>query len=150
MGRQEKVKITILKTMLNEDLAKVYGICGLKACHYETGGHRGRSNDQLYTNKIYIVGGGDEKASKGMADLAKVLRENNARMESASWSAKLPQDEQERRVMQMLQSGNPIHFISFTPGSVLAEEGKGMEHMKSFDYAYKLQTVRDWLFEQKK
>jgi len=28
----EKVKITILKTMLNEDLAKEYGICGLKAC----------------------------------------------------------------------------------------------------------------------
>ena len=28
----KKVKITILKTMLNEDLAKEYGICGLKVC----------------------------------------------------------------------------------------------------------------------
>ena len=28
----KKVKITILKTMLNEDLAKEYSICGLKAC----------------------------------------------------------------------------------------------------------------------
>ena len=28
----KKVKITILKTMLNEDLAKEYGICGVKAC----------------------------------------------------------------------------------------------------------------------
>lgn len=28
----KKVKITILKTMLNEDLAKEYGVCGLKAC----------------------------------------------------------------------------------------------------------------------
>ena len=28
----KKVKITILKTMLNEDLAKEYGICRLKAC----------------------------------------------------------------------------------------------------------------------
>ena len=28
----KKVKITILKTMLNEDLAEEYGICGLKAC----------------------------------------------------------------------------------------------------------------------
>lgn len=25
----KKVKITILKTMLNEDLAKEYGVCGL-------------------------------------------------------------------------------------------------------------------------
>ncbi len=28
----KKVKMTILKTMLNEDLTKEYGICGLKAC----------------------------------------------------------------------------------------------------------------------
>ena len=28
----KKVKITILKTMQNEDLAKEYGIGGLKAC----------------------------------------------------------------------------------------------------------------------
>ena len=28
----KKVKITVLKTMLNEDLAKEYGIPGLKAC----------------------------------------------------------------------------------------------------------------------
>ena len=28
----KKVKITVLKTMLNEDLAMEYGICGLKAC----------------------------------------------------------------------------------------------------------------------
>ena len=28
----KKVKITILKTMLNEDLSKEYGIPGLKAC----------------------------------------------------------------------------------------------------------------------
>ena len=28
----KKVKITVLKTMLNEDLAKEYGVCGLKAC----------------------------------------------------------------------------------------------------------------------
>jgi len=28
----KKLKITILKTMLNEDLVKEYGICGLKAC----------------------------------------------------------------------------------------------------------------------
>ena len=30
----KKVKITILKTMLNEDLAKEYGICGLKKTNH--------------------------------------------------------------------------------------------------------------------
>ena len=32
----KKVRITILKTMLNEDLAKEYGICRLKAYCGET------------------------------------------------------------------------------------------------------------------
>jgi hypothetical protein len=35
-------------------------------------------------------------------------------------------------------------------GTVLPEDGKGMEHMASFDYAYKFTPVRDWLFEQSK
>ena len=38
---------------------------------------------------IAIVAGGDQKASGGMRDLAKVLKENDARVDSASWSAKL-------------------------------------------------------------
>ena len=37
---------------------------------------------------FYIVAGGDQKASGGMRDLAKVLKENNARVDSAGWSAK--------------------------------------------------------------
>ena len=39
---------------------------------------------------FYIVAGGDQKASGGMRDLAKVLKENDARVDSTSWSAKLP------------------------------------------------------------
>lgn len=31
---------------------------------------------------------------------------------------------------------------------VLPKSGKGMEHMASFDYGYKIAAVRDWLFEQ--
>ena len=31
-----------------------------------------------------------------------------------------------------------------------AKTGKGMEHMASFDYGYKIAAVRDWLFRQSK
>ena len=30
------------------------------------------------------------------------------------------------------------------------QTGKGMEHMASFDYGYKIAAVRDWLFMQSK
>ena len=99
---------------------------------------------------FYIVAGGDEKASGGMKDLAEVLKENNARIDSASWSAKLPAQEQERLAEELIAKGNSINFIKFEKGTVLLESGKGMEHMASFDYGYKIAAVRDWLFRQSK
>ena len=99
---------------------------------------------------FYIVAGGDQKASGGMKDLAEVLKEQKARVDSASWSAKLPQAEQERLAEELIAKGGNINFIKWETGSVLPESGKGMEHMASFDYGYKIAAVRDWLFEQSK
>ncbi len=97
---------------------------------------------------FYIVAGGDEKVPKGMAALAKVLDQNDADYVTAEWSAKLPDSEQEDSVRKILSKGDDINFITFTTGSVLPETGGGNEHMASFDYAYKLTEVRDWLFRQ--
>lgn len=97
---------------------------------------------------FYIVAGGDKKASGGMSDLAAVLNENQAKIDSASWSAKLPGEEQDKLASQLIARGGNVNFITFEAGSVLPDDGKGMEHMASFDYAYKLTPVRDWLFEQ--
>ena len=99
---------------------------------------------------FYIVAGGDQKASGGMQDLTKVLREDEARIESASWSAKLSSQDQERLAEQLIARGSNINFILWETGSVLPESGKGMEHMASFDYGYKIAAVRDWLFQQSK
>ena len=99
---------------------------------------------------FYIVAGGDQKASGGMQDLTKVLRGNEARIESASWSAKLPAEQQERMAKELISRGSGINFIKWETGSVLPESGQGMEHMASFDYGYKIAVVRDWLFQQSK
>ena len=99
---------------------------------------------------FYIVAGGDKKASGGMRELAEVLKKQNAHIDSASWSAKLPQSEQERLAETLIAKEGNINFICFEKGSVLPESGQGMEHMASFDFGYKIAAVRDWLFEQSK
>ena len=99
---------------------------------------------------FYIVAGGDQKASGGMRDLTQVLQDQGARIDSASWSAKLPAAEQERLAEALIAQGGNINFIKWETGSVLPETGRAMEHMASFDYAYKIAAVRDWLFEQRK
>ena len=99
---------------------------------------------------FYIVAGGDGKASGGMRELTEVLKKQNAHIDSASWSAKLPPAEQERLAKALIAKGGSINFICFEKGSVLPASGQGMEHMASFDYGYKIAAVRDWLFEQSK
>ena len=51
---------------------------------------------------------------------------------------------------ELIAHGGDINFIKWEAGSVLPESGKGMEHMASFDYGYKIAAVRDWLFKQSK
>ncbi len=108
---------------------------------------------------FYIVAGGDGKASGGMREQTAVLKKQNAHIDSASWSAKLPPAEQERLAEDLIAKGGSINFVAkggsinficFEKGSVLPASGQGMEHMASFDYGYKIAAVRDWLFEQSK
>ena len=99
---------------------------------------------------FYIVAGGDKKAYGGMCGLAEVLSKAGAKVDSATWSAKLPVAEQERLAEELIGRGGHINFIKWETGSVLPESGRAMEHMASFDYGYKLAAVRDWLFRQSK
>lgn len=68
--------------------------------------------------------------------------------EYAEWSAKLPQSEQDKLASELLAKGAPINIINFASKTVLPDDGKGSEHMYSFDYAYRLTPVREWLFKQ--
>lgn len=70
------------------------------------------------------------------------------RYEYAEWSAKLPQQEQDSLASALLAKGAPVNIINFASKSVLPADGKGSEHMYSFDYAYRLTPVREWLFMQ--
>ena len=103
---------------------------------------------------FYIVSAGDPKASAGQSALLAVFDSDNAAYSYAEWGAQDDADSQNSKVTAMLAEGNNANFVTFTAGTTLAEgqtasSGAG-EHMTSFDYAYKLEAVRDWLFEQSK
>ena len=103
---------------------------------------------------FYIVSAGDPKASAGQSGLLAVFDADSAAYSHAEWSAQDDAVTQNRAVAAMLSEGNRANFITFTAGTTLtagqtAGGGAG-EHMTSFDYAYKIEAVRDWLFEQEK
>lgn len=101
---------------------------------------------------FYIVSAGDPKASVGQAGLMEVFDGDGAAYSHAEWSAQDDAQAQNAAVTAMLSEGNSANFVTFTLGTTLAEGqtsgGGAGEHMTSFDYAYKIEAVRDWLFGQ--
>ena len=101
---------------------------------------------------FYIVSAGDPKASAGQAELLAKFDADGAAYSTAEWSARA--EDQDALVAAMLEEGNDANFVTFTAGTTLAEGqsagGGASEHMTSFDYAYKIEAVRDWLFTQTK
>ena len=101
---------------------------------------------------FYIVSAGDPKASAGQSELLSVFDADGASYTHEEWGAQDPADEQNAAVAAMLSEGHTANFVTFTAGTTLAEgasatSGSG-DHITSFDYAYKIEEVRDWLFQQ--
>ncbi len=115
-------------------------------CHWDT-----NKFGELARHKFtYVTAGKSGKSFSDIEALEKAADKDGIKYEYATWSAKLPQAEQDSLASALLANGAPVNIINFTPKSVLPDDGKGSEHMYSFDFAYKLTPVREWLFKQSK
>lgn len=111
-------------------------------CHWDSA-----TFPELVRHKFTFITAG--KAGT-FAPLERAADDAGVRYEYAEWSARLPQQEQDSLAAALLAGGAPINIINFEAGTVLPPDGKGSEHMYSFDYAYRLAPVREWLFRQRR
>lgn len=102
---------------------------------------------------FYIVSEGDEKASTGQKEVKEMFDSKNVKygvLEGIDAQA----NDNNNKVNSLINENNNINFISFKKGTVSSnstdDKMVGGEHMASFDYAYNLEPVRDWLFKQHK
>lgn len=107
------------------------------------------SFNQLVKHKfVYFVAGDEGKSYPCIQAIEDACREEGVGYAFSSWSAQLPEKEQSDQAKVMLDKGNPVNIFEFEPKTVLPADGKGSEHMLSFDKAYQISSVRDWLFKQ--
>ena len=99
---------------------------------------------------FYVTAGGDEKASGGQDEVMAMFEKDGIAYSYGTWSAQDSAETQDAAVEALLSEGLDANMIRFETGTVFKEGQTGMEHMASFNYAYKLTAVRDWLFEQSK
>lgn len=108
--------------------------------------------DKLDSQKfIYIVSNGDDKASTGQKEVMEMLDSKNVKYGTLE-DLDAQSNDNDNKVNEMLNQNNNINFISFKSGTVTSDSSDNpmgsSEHMSSFDYAYKLDSVRNWLFKQ--
>ena len=103
---------------------------------------------------FYFAAEGDDKASEGMANVKAMFDEDGVSYAEATLNTKDSSDEINSAIEEVINQGYSANFISWEEGSVLPDgndgSSMGSEHMYSFDHAYKISNVRDWLFEQAK
>ena len=98
---------------------------------------------------FYITSAGDSKASAGQAEIMAMFDTDGAAYSFGSWNCK--DDGQNEKAQELIDEGYPANMVLFD-AEYTDESGntQTLGHMQSFNYAYKISTVRDWLFEQSK
>lgn len=105
---------------------------------------------------VYIAAEGDPGGHGGQLALMDLFRKENAAYGYATWSARLPEVEQDSLAVRLLGEGYSCNFITFEGNTVLPADTDmkdlppAADHMASFNYAYRLAPVRSWLFRQHK
>ncbi|KQB83068.1 alpha/beta hydrolase-fold protein [Corynebacterium oculi] len=102
---------------------------------------------------LYHVAGGDDRAVEGQEATKTMLTEAGVDYAVAEeeWDATADPQTLERQTGALFAQGKKRNFSSFVAGTVLEANPTGfdMEHMSSFEPAYKLTGARRWLLEQR-
>lgn len=100
---------------------------------------------------FYVAAAGDPKASSGQTEVMGEFDSKSVPYSvSYDWDATLGDADLENAIRAEIEEGNSINFGQFAAGTVIQANNRGIEHMSSFDCAYKLDAVRNWLFAQSK
>ncbi len=106
----------------------------LVACHWGADLVGPMAGDNLWI----LVSEGDTKAYPGMNAITATLQGAGAKLAQATWDGKSSAEQFAAGVAGMIAQGASVNYTILTDG----------DHMSTFDLAYQIEGIRDWLFEQ--
>lgn len=98
---------------------------------------------------FYITSAGDNKASGGQSEVMEMFDADSIAYTYGEWNCK--DTDQNEKAEALISEGLPANMVRFD-AEFTDDSGnqQSLTHMLSFNYAYKIEAVRDWLFEQTK
>lgn len=108
----------------------------LVACQWDSSLVKPMAHKHLWI----VVSQGDNKANPGMDAITSVLKKEGATIAKAIWYAEADKETLQRNVEEMLNQNASVNYTVF----------KGGSHRYTWQYAYSIEGIRDWLFKQHK
>lgn len=108
----------------------------LVACQWDPALVKPLANKPLWI----VVSQGDSKANPGMDAITSVLKSAGQTVATATWNAEADQETLSNNVKNMLSKNADINYTVF----------EGGDHRYTWQYAYSITGIRDWLFRQHK
>lgn len=107
------------------------------------------ANDNLWIT----VSEGDTKAFPGMNAITSALEKAGARVSRAVWDGQSTPEEFELEVNKILAEDSNVKYVTFKLGTTIPEAlrsqtRRGNEHRGTWQIAYNIEGIREWLFEQ--
>lgn len=98
-----------------------------------------------------IISEGDKRGYPGMNASVAAWEADGAAVAKGVWDARWSREEYARAAADMRAQGSPVHYTMFRLGTTWdgnPEEETPNEHNSSMHFAYDIEEIRDWLFEQ--
>ncbi|HLZ56218.1 MAG TPA: alpha/beta hydrolase-fold protein [Ktedonosporobacter sp.] len=108
----------------------------------------------LAKDKLWImVSEGDVKAFPGMNASLAMMEADGAKVDRATWDGNATAAEQATNVQKMIAEGGNIQYTALKKGTVVTDgqpDSAGNNHRYTWQIAYTIEGIRDWLFAQTK
>jgi len=105
----------------------------------------------LAKDKLWItVSEGDQKAYPGQNAILARLRDDGATYSQAQLDGGWTDEKLSSACAAVAAKGTAINYTTFKVGTLPGTAAGAMEHMASWTRAYSIESIREWVFEQRK
>jgi predicted peptidase len=102
-------------------------------------------------DKLWItVSEGDTKAYPGQNAILAALKKDGATYTQAQLDGSWSDDHLSSACAAVAAKGTSINYTTFKVGTLPSTASGGMEHMATWQKAYSIESIREWIFAQKK
>ncbi|WP_411153397.1 alpha/beta hydrolase-fold protein [Streptomyces sp. A30] len=103
----------------------------------------------LAQKKLWIlVSADDTKAYSGEQAITEVIRDQGTQVSTALWDGQSTAAEFAADVRSMKAQRTPVNFAAFEPGTVVPSGSTTNAHMATWQVAYTIPGIRDWIMRQ--